>query len=76
MTVKYIYPDIPNVKLVYMDRSDFANGFSIKNDVQMADNSFMNYATADKLLIAYNRKIPYAAFAITSFLSEPLWISP
>ena len=33
MTVKYIYPDIPNVKLVYMDRPDLANGFSIKNDV-------------------------------------------
>ena len=54
MTVKYIYPDIPNVIFVYMDRPDLANGFSIEHHVKITDNSFMNYTTADKLLIAYN----------------------
>ena len=50
---------------------DFANGFSIKNDVQMADTSFMNYATADKLLIAYNEN-PVCSLCHYLFSANPL----
>ena len=70
MTVKYIYPDIPNGKLVYMNRPELAKGFSIKHHVQMPDENFIEFAKVDKLLIAYNEKSRMQPLPLP-LLSEP-----
>ena len=56
MTVKYIYPDIPNVDLIYGNRPDLAKPFAIEHHVDIPDDQFRNLANSDSLLIAYNEK--------------------
>ena len=56
LTVKHIYPDIPDIALVYGDRSDLTEGFEIKHRVDATDDEFMKLTHHTAPLIAYNEK--------------------
>ncbi|MDE0164333.1 MAG: hypothetical protein OXL36_04460 [Bryobacterales bacterium] len=56
MTVKYIYPDIQNVDLVYKNRPDLAKQFTIESHANMPDDQFMKLANSNSRLIAYNER--------------------
>ena len=57
MTVKHLYPDIPDIALVLGNRPDLATGFSIEYFSDISDTEFMDISTRDTLTIAYNEKI-------------------
>ena len=56
VTVKYLYPDIPDLGVVYGDRPELATGFSIEYCSNIPDDEFMEFSTRDTLTIAYNEK--------------------
>lgn len=70
MTVKYIYPDLPDVKLIYGSRPEFATGFSIESHVAAPDEEFMETANDDKLVMAYNER-SNVSYSLTDVLSNP-----
>ena len=70
MTVKHIYPDIPDVDLVYGNRPDLAKPFAIEHHLDTPDDLFGNLANSDKLLIAYNEKTRQRPSAL-ALLSDP-----
>ena len=56
LTVKHIYRDIPDIALVYGDRSDLTEGFEIKHHFDATDDEFMKLIDHTAPLIAYNEK--------------------
>ena len=70
MTVKHIYPDIPDVGLVYGTKSDLASGFMVEYRIDTPDREFLQLANSDKRIIAYNEKCRLH-HSLTKLLSEP-----
>ena len=70
MTVKYIYPDIADVMLIYGNRSEFASGFVVENCIAALDEQFMEIANGNKLAMAYNEK-SRGSYSLTDLLSDP-----
>lgn len=70
MTVKYLYPDIPDIALVYGDRPDLALGFSLDHRVNAPDDQFLDLARKERRLIAYNEK-RRLRYSVTELLSDP-----
>lgn len=70
MTVKHIYPDIPDVSLIYGNRSDLGSGFIVDCRSETPDHEFLELANTDKWLIAYNEKCRLR-HPLTKLLSEP-----
>ena len=70
MTVKYLYPDIPDIGIVYGDRSDLAKGFSIEHCSGISDQQLMEFSIRDTLTIAYNEKTTQQ-HSLLNLLSDP-----
>ena len=70
MTVKYLYPDLSDVDIVYGDRLDLAAGFAIEYCSGISDNSFMKFTDHDSLIIAYNEKTTQQ-YPLLDLLADP-----
>ena len=70
MTVRHLYPDIPDIALVYGNRPDLAPGFVIDYRVNAPDEQFRHLVGTDRRVIGYNekRRLGYSA---TELLSDP-----
>lgn len=56
LTVKHIYPDLPDVRLIYGEGSDLSAPFCVRSLVNEPDDVFSRLLEADDLLIGYNEK--------------------
>ena len=70
MTIKYIYPDIPDVRLICGKRRDLAIDFEIEYHVAVPDAQFMEIANENKLTMAYNEKSSNS-WSLTDLLADP-----
>ena len=70
MTVKYIYPDIRDVRLICGNRPEFAGDFNVDYRIGLPDAQFMEIAGGNQLVMAYNEK-SIQNWSVTDLLSEP-----
>jgi hypothetical protein len=70
LTIKHIYPDIPDVKLIYGGYSDLSEPFHIRYLVNESAEIFCQLGKLDKLLVGYNEKKRYR-FDLLDLLAHP-----
>jgi len=70
LTLKYIYRDLPDVKLIYGERRDLFAPFHLRYMVNESNKMFQRLATTDDLLIGYNEKHRYY-FDLLKLLAHP-----
>ena len=70
MTIKYIYPDLPDIDIVYGTRPDLAKGLTIEHCCDTSDKKFMRFGNRDSLTIAYNEKTIHK-YPLLELLSAP-----
>ena len=70
VTVKYLYPDIPDIGLVFGNRPDLATGFVLEYCLDITDSEFMHFWTRDSLTIAYNEKSK-RQYGLLDLLADP-----
>lgn len=56
ITVKHIYPDMTDIRLVFGDRQELRDPFGMRYCINAPDGSFFKLTEYDKHLIAYNEK--------------------
>ena len=64
LTVKDIYPDLPDIKLIYGARLDLSTPFHLRYLVNEPDEVFRRLGETDDLLIGYNEKNRYRLGAL------------
>lgn len=70
LTMKYIYPDLPDVKLIYGEHSDLAASFHLRYLINESAEVFRRLGETNDLLIAYNEKNRYR-FDLLELLAHP-----
>src|SRR5262249_36098675 len=70
LTVKDIYPDLPDIKLIYGARLDLSAPFHLRYLVNEPDEVFRRLGETDDLLIGYNEKNRYH-FDLLELLAHP-----
>ena len=55
-TIKYIYPDIEDVSLIYSDNHSLSSPFNVQYAINIDDKEFDKLQDSDRLLIGYNEK--------------------
>lgn len=70
ITIKHVYPDVPDISLVYGDRSDMCEPFEVQYCRNESDDVFLGLEQNDKPLIAYNEKTRHR-YNVSELLTEP-----
>jgi len=70
ITVKYIYPDLKDISLIYADQIKLTNPFKVRYFVKAIDQEFSKLMKAEELMIGYNEKETFN-FNVLELLSEP-----
>ena len=70
ITVKHVYPDVPDISLVYGDHSDMCEPFEVKYYINEPDDAFLELGQYDKPLVAYNEKNRHR-YSVSDLLADP-----
>jgi hypothetical protein len=70
ITVKFLYPDLKDISLIFADQEELASPFRVHYLVNVTDQEFSELMKADELMIAYNEK-QALTFNVPELLDEP-----
>lgn len=70
ITVKHVCPEVPDISLVYGDRSDLCEPFKVQYCINEPDDEFLELGQHDKPLIAYNEKNRHF-YSVSEVLGDP-----
>ena len=70
LTVKYLYPDLNDLSLVYADQTELAEPFIVKYFVNATNQEFGELIRADELVIGYNEK-QTQTYSVSDLLNKP-----
>lgn len=70
ITVKHVYPDMTDIRLVFGDRRELCDPFEMRYCTNAPDETFFKLTHYDKHLIAYNEK-GHHRYSLPELLSNP-----